>query len=305
MRLKKSHCEAAVWLVAALPALLTLAAALFFIFALAKQQLFHGHLLHGSLLTDLPQSIYLALMVFVMLVLYGMLVMFLLASNPAKMLLAITSLAGPFWALLKAVNSSKETDSLLRFVEMDLAKMSQSETPKVKLIAWGCMLRAGRRGGIELDHEEEVADDETQVRLGDLRWFRHHLWSLTGSPSAYLLIPAFAAMIAMSWGISASHLMIYSCSSGELTDLRLASSDALHYAPWQEKYDVTLDVSFRQVALQAMSKVSTTRTISFWQPGTAEVRNFSMADESSGAIWDFKLSNHRVPRVGKVGAACL
>lgn len=142
----------------------------------------------------------------------------------------------------------------------------------------------------------------------DFMWYRRLLRSLTGSSSGFLMLPAFGALLALSWCISAMHLSNYACAKGELTGLRLASSDALEFAPWQLKYDVIMDRSFKEVAVQAISQAAATRQILFTQPTSAvgaeqDTTNYTIEDGFNGVIEQIKVSDHVVPRVARVGVA--
>jgi hypothetical protein len=289
-------------LVATLPAFLSPAAAFFFGFLLCKQQLAHACLERGHILTDLPRTEYLHKVLFVLLILYGMLVVFLTGLPMAA--LAIPALAGPCWALAKALNTARVAGDLQEYVEVDLRRLA--EKPQIHEVPWGSYVKASRSG--HPPFEKMIGADDSSFKVGDLKWHRHLVRSLTGSSAGFFVAPAFAAFVVLSWVITAVHMTSYACSQGELSNLQLATSDMVHFKPWQPHYEVILDVSFRQVALQAMSQASNTRSITFQQPAPAvgvsgDTTNRTITEKLSGATVEIQLSQRMVPRVAAVGVA--
>eukprot|EP00438_Fugacium_kawagutii_P035657 Skav208373 [mRNA] locus=scaffold1964:719107:721384:- [translate_table: standard] len=304
---KSCDLEVAVWLVAISPALLALASAFFFARLLWKQQLTNACFDHGYVLTEPAKVVYLDKFLVVLLVLYGSLVVALVGLKVA--VLAIPALAGPCWALLKGINVGHDLDQLQQFVEINLANMSTMDTPKVQVISWTSFLKSCRMGSPDLGsiaHHSAVEEVPATLKLSDLRWYRRHIRSLTGSSAAFCILPAFGALLALSWCTTAIQLTTYACAKGELTGLRLASSDALDFAPWQRKYDLTMDRSFKQVAVLAMSQASASRQIYFTQPPSVvgaeqDTTNYTIEESFSGVIEEIQLSDHMVPRVARVG----
>eukprot|EP00435_Cladocopium_sp_Y103_P059771 s593_g21.t1 len=297
---KSTDAEVAVWLVATLPAFLSPAAAFFFGFLLCKQQLAHACLEKGRILIDLPRTEYLHKVLFVLLVLYGILVVFLTGLPMAAV--AIPALAGPCWTLAKALNTGRLADALQEYVEVDLRKFA--EKPQIHEVPWSSLLKASRSG--HPPFAKMLAADDSTFQLGDLQWHRHLIRSLTGSSSGFLVVPAFAALVVLSWVITTVHVTSYACSQGELSDLQLTTTDMVHFSPWQPHYEVVLDGSFRQVALQAMSQASNTRSIAFQQPAVAvgvsgDTTNHTVTEKFSAAIVEIQLSQRMVPRVAGVG----
>jgi len=90
---------------------------------------------------------------------------------------------------------------------------------------------------------------------------------MTGSRSGYLVLPSFLGMTCVFLGISMVQAANYACSQGQLSSLELASSlHTLDFKPWQRKYQVHIDTSFKQVALAALADVRLTKWISIEQP---------------------------------------
>ena len=298
----------AVWFVAAAPAVLSFAAAFFFGFLLCKQQLAHACLQHGRVLIDLPQTQYLDKLLFVLLLLYG-LVTVILAGLPLAAL-AIPALAGPCWALGKAVNAGREVDDVQEFAEVALAKLHHAKKPDIHVLPWSFLIHAGRSGHRPFEKESEEA--VSAFNSGDLLWHRRTVRVLTGSSFGFWILPSFALMLAASWCITAVHVTSYACSQGELTGLELVTSSTLQFQPWQHKYQVTMDASFRQVAMLATAKATNTRRIVFEQPSGSPgakgtISNHSVEETFSGAVAEIQLSKHVIPRIATVAAtwACV
>ncbi|CAJ1460667.1 unnamed protein product [Effrenium voratum] len=299
---KSCDVEAAVWLVAAMPAFLALAAAVHFTSLLCKQQLVHAYLQHGQMLVDLPATIYLDKLLFLGLIVYGLLVVFSLGLALAA--LAVPALAGPCWALLQSINASRDIEKMQHLVLTDLGKLGQG-SHQIQMLPWVSMLDAARGGRSDLGDTMTSDAKPRPFRPGGITWHRHHLRRLTGSSSGFLVIPGFFGVLATSWIISAVHMASYACAKGELTHLRLASSDAVVFQPWQPKYNAAMDVSFQQVAVQAMSAPPSTRRISFTQPmkpseATGTVTSYSIVQSFSAPTEEIQLSHRMVPRVATI-----
>ena len=82
----------------------------------------------------------------------------------------------------------------------------------------------------------------------DATWHRRNLWRMTGSRSGYWVLPSFLGMTCVFLGISMLQAANYACSQGQLSSMELASSlHTLDFKPWQRKYQVHIDTSFKQV----------------------------------------------------------
>ena len=288
-----------------MPAFLALAAAMHFTSLLCKQQLAHAYLQHGQMLVDLPATIYLDKLLFLGLVVYGLLVVFSLGLALAA--LAVPALAGPCWALLQSINASRDIEKMQHLMLTDLGKLGQG-SHQIRMLPWVSMLDAARGGRSDLGDTMTSDAKPRPFRPSGIAWHRHHLRRLTGSSSGFLVIPGFFGVLATSWIISAVHMASYACAKGELTHLRLASSDAVVFQPWQPKYNAAMDVSFQQVAVQAMSAPLSTRRISFTQPmkpseATGTVTSYSIAQSFSAPTEEIQLSHRMVPRVATITAA--
>eukprot|EP00439_Symbiodinium_sp_Y106_P058223 s2453_g8.t1 len=121
---KSSEQEEAVWLVAALPIALTLAATLRLMQLLAKKQLAHAFLDSGNpnpskdrgvVPTDLPHTgSFLDGCLVLAVLAYLLLVVFLVSIDVATLLVALTALGGSAWMLLKAVSTAREMEQSLK-----------------------------------------------------------------------------------------------------------------------------------------------------------------------------------------------
>lgn len=303
-----AHPEDAIWFTSAFPMVLALAAGLRFIHLLCKKQLMHAFLQRGYALTKLPTSNLMDKLLVAMLAAYGFAVLCLVSENPKVLALAATALAGPSWALLKAIGVSQEMERLLQLFEFETSPeelTNMKQIPNAQLIPWNVLLKAGRQGRLQDPPNLSEEEDQDDFKMSDILWQRHAIWSMTRSRSSYLILPGFAALLALSLFVSAAHVAAYSCSRGELTDLTLPSStDALQFHAWQTKYEVTLGASFRRVGVSAFADDSRTRKISFTQPpnfaGKVETNNYPIGERISSAVEEVKLSKHFVPRVASI-----
>ena len=150
-----------------------------------------------------------------------------------------------------------------------------SEVPSLKLIAWKALISAGRRNDDIHDLLSKTAkeseteghglgsymEDVKDMNIRDTFWHGRTIFHLTGSRAGFLVLPSFVAMVMASLIITASQVTVYACSRGQLSNLQLASSPSLEFHPWQTRYEVLVDTSFRQVTMVASSDPSTTQWI--------------------------------------------
>ena len=146
-----------------------------------------------------------------------------------------------------------------------------SEAPSLKLVRWKALISAGRRKSniyefIGKSKQREQGSDEgledvKDMNMTDTFWHSHAIFHLTGSRAGFLVLPSLVALVVASLIITASQVTAYACSRGELTSLQLTNSHSLEFHPWQTRYEVLLDTSFRQVTLVASSDPSTTQWI--------------------------------------------
>ena len=150
-----------------------------------------------------------------------------------------------------------------------------SEVPSLKLIAWKALISAGRRNDDIHDLFSKTAkeseteghglgsymEDVKDMNIRDTFWHGRTIFHLTGSRAGFLVLPSFVAMVMASLIITASQVTVYACSRGQLSNLQLASSPSLEFHPWQTRYEVLVDTSFRQVTMVASSDPRTTQWI--------------------------------------------
>ena len=150
-----------------------------------------------------------------------------------------------------------------------------SEVPSLKLIAWKALISAGRRNDDIHDLLSKTAkeseteghglgsymEDVKDMNIRDTFWHGRTIFHLTGSRAGFLVLPSFVAMVMASLIITASQVTVYACSRGQLSNLQLASSPSLEFHPWQTRYEVLVDTSFRQVTMVASSDPRTTQWI--------------------------------------------
>ena len=150
-----------------------------------------------------------------------------------------------------------------------------SEVPSLKLVTWKALISAGRRNDDIHDLVSKTAkESETEghglgsfmeevkdMNIRDTFWHGRTIFHLTGSRAGFLVLPSFVAMVMASLIITASQVTVYACSRGQLSNLQLASSPSLEFHPWQTRYEVLVDTSFRQVTMVASSDPSTTQWI--------------------------------------------
>ena len=307
---KNTELETPVWFLAAFPAFLALTAAVRLMNLLSKRLLASALLEHGCVLTDVGQSQTMDALLIAMLTMYSLVILCLVSSSLRAFAVTLTALAGPSWALLKAINVARETEIMLNYVETNLKHFAKDSLPKIQIIPCHSLARAGRRGQDLCDLASEPAvegDKSLDMTLSDLSWQRWSIYHLTGSRAGFLVLPGFAALVATSLFISSMHLANYACAGGELSDLQLPSSfRALRFTEFQDKYEVVIDRSFRQAAIAASSPASATRHINFTQPvASADIspsfKIHQVNDSTSTALEEAQLSNHLVPRVARIG----
>ena len=150
-----------------------------------------------------------------------------------------------------------------------------SEVPSLKLVSWKALISAGRRNDSIYDLLSKTAKeaeaeghlgsyemmDVNDMNISDTFWHGRTIFHLTGSRAGFLVLPSFVAMVMASLIITASQVTVYACARGQLSNLQLASSPSLEFHPWQTRYEVLVDTSFRQVTVVASSDASTTQWI--------------------------------------------
>ena len=165
------------------------------------------------------------------------------------------ALAGPGWTMMKALVNARDVETQLSRVEMErLWWKSADALPEIKLLRWGSVLAAGRARKSDILKSTEAEGVEAASHsidfqlVKDATWHRRNLWRMTGSRSGYLVLPSFLGMTCVFLGIRMLQAANYACSQGQLSSLELASSlHTLDFKPWQRKYQVHIDTSFKQV----------------------------------------------------------
>lgn len=166
------------------------------------------------------------------------------------------ALAGPGWTMMKALVNARDVETQLARVEMERVWWKSADAlPEIKLLRWGSVLAAGRARKSDILKSTEAEGVEAASHsidfqlVKDATWHRRNLWRMTGSRSGYLVLPSFLGMTCVFLGISMLQAANYACSQGQLSSLELASSlRTLDFKPWQTKYQVHIDTSFKQVA---------------------------------------------------------
>lgn len=165
------------------------------------------------------------------------------------------ALAGPGWTMMKALVNARDVETQLSRVEMERVWWKSADAlPEIKLLRWGSVLAAGRARKSDILKSTEAEGVEAASHsidfqlVKDATWHRRSLWRMTGSRSGYLVLPSFLGMTCVFLGISMLQAANYACSQGQLSSLELASSlHTLDFKPWQTKYQVHIDTSFKQV----------------------------------------------------------
>ena len=98
-----------VWLVAACPAALGLAAALRLMQLLSKKQLAHACLQLGVVLTELQDNGVVDICLFAAVLAYFLLILVLVSADTSTMLVALSALGGSVWTVLKALSAARDT----------------------------------------------------------------------------------------------------------------------------------------------------------------------------------------------------
>ena len=171
------------------------------------------------------------------------------------LVIVLGALAGPGWTMMKALVNARDVETQLSRVEMErLWWKSADALPEIKLLRWGSVLAAGRARKSDILKSTEAEGVEAASHsidfqlVKDATWHRRNLWRMTGSRSGYLVLPSFLGMNCVFLGISMFQAANYACSQGQLSSLELASSlHTLDFKPWQRKYQVHIDTSFKQV----------------------------------------------------------
>ena len=171
------------------------------------------------------------------------------------LVIVLGALAGPGWTMMKALVNARDVETQLSRVEMErLWWKSADALPEIKLLRWGSVLAAGRARKSDILKSTEAEGAEAASHsidfqlVKDATWHRRNLWRMTGSRSGYLVLPSFLGMTCVFLGISMLQAANYACSQGQLSSLELASSlHTLDFKPWQTKYQIHIDTSFKQV----------------------------------------------------------
>ncbi|CAE7870471.1 unnamed protein product, partial [Symbiodinium necroappetens] len=142
---KSSEEEAPVWIVAACPAALALAAALRLSQLLAKKQLVHAFLKWNIIITDLPDDVILDAVLVVGILAYFLFVLYLVSIDFQTLVFALTALGGSLWTVLKAVGTARDLDQGLQLVEINPASLVRSaESLSMKPLPWATLLALSR-----------------------------------------------------------------------------------------------------------------------------------------------------------------
>eukprot|EP00439_Symbiodinium_sp_Y106_P071113 s1578_g12.t1 len=138
---KSSEEEAPVWIVAACPAALALAAALRLSQLLVKKQLVHAFLKWDVIVTDLPDDLILDAMLVVAILAYFLFILYLVSIDLQTVVVALTALGGSLWTVLKAVSTARDLDNSLEIVEMSSSCLvAGTEKLKMKPLPWTTLL---------------------------------------------------------------------------------------------------------------------------------------------------------------------
>ncbi|CAE6963622.1 Lingo4 [Symbiodinium sp. CCMP2592] len=313
---KSSEEEAPVWIVAACPAALALAAALRLSQLLVKKQLVHAFLKWDVIITDLPDDVILDAVLVVAILAYFLFILYLVSIDLQTLVVALTALGSALWTVLKAVSTARDLDNSLETVEMGSSCLVAGTVRlEMKPLPWATLLALKEPQELRKLLESDFGTGSTLpsstassrswsltsvARQGPLLRF------LSRSYAGFLVLPAFLALVAFSCCVSAGHMTAYACSVGELADLKLASSlHSLEFLPWQTRYEVTSDVSFTKLALMAWVQPSTTRLISITQPQAASMppsspRVIAVDEKQGAAVEEIQLSHRQIPRVATI-----
>eukprot|EP00438_Fugacium_kawagutii_P010628 Skav233293 [mRNA] locus=scaffold1501:36180:43117:+ [translate_table: standard] len=121
-----------------------------------------------------------------------------------------------------------------------------------------------------------------------------------GCGSKVLPCLAFTLLVAVS--AAAMHVLIYSCSSGELEALYMAGvDDAMTFKASQDRYVVMLDSSFQQIILEAVGTEYLAREIIF-HPGKKTNSSARSGDSANALI---ELHSMKIPRTVDVAVSGL
>ena len=133
--------QAPVWIVAACPAALALAAALRLSQLLVKKQLVHAFLKWDVIVTDLPDDLILDAMLVVAILAYFLFILYLVSIDLQTVVVALTALGSALWTVLKAVSTARDLDNSLEIVEMSSSCLvAGTEKLKMKPLPWTTLL---------------------------------------------------------------------------------------------------------------------------------------------------------------------
>eukprot|EP00434_Breviolum_minutum_P027014 symbB.v1.2.023886.t1/scaffold2222.1/size85392/2 len=305
--------ETRIWLIIAFPSVLAILGTYRMLNLLCKKQLEHACLQHGILLSEPSLSTHLDAFLLIYLAIYTLGILLQVSVLSLKALVIVLgALAGPGWTMMKALVNARDVETQLARVEMErLWWKSADALPEIKLLRWGSVLAAGRARKSDILKSTEAEGVEAASHsidfqlVKDATWHRRNLWRMTGSRSGYLVLPSFLGMTCVFLGISMLQAANYACSQGQLSSLELASSlHTLDFKPWQRKYQVHIDTSFKQVALAAWADVRSTKWISIEQPaapsGDDGNEQHLIEHLPGSSIAEIQLSRALLPRVAAV-----
>eukprot|EP00438_Fugacium_kawagutii_P010631 Skav233296 [mRNA] locus=scaffold1501:73449:83388:+ [translate_table: standard] len=194
----------------------------------------------------------------------------------------------------------------------ELRKGSASASIQVEgwtFVDWKDLVKAGREGeesalssSFSSDSELPSKSEDGELGVSDMLWQRRTVKRMTGSYAGFLVLPCLAFTLLVAVSAAATHVFIYSCSSGELEALYMAGvKDAMTFNASQDRYVVMLDSSFQQVVLEAVGTEYLAREISF-RPGQ-KASSSTQSPNSANAL--IELHSMKIPRVVDVAVSGL
>lgn len=296
---KSAVPEIAIWLLIYFPCFLAAGGAYRLTNLLCKKQLMHAFLPQGICLTG-SRSTLLDSVLLLSLAIYASGVVLSVGSMSLKASAVVfLALLSPAWTLVKALKNAQETEA--RMDQLILVSRVEKLTAKApRMVPWQRLVSASRAGEEDLDGPEAVPQVDFNL-FRDLLWHRRRMSQLGSGSWSLLVLPVLALTVFGFVGISSIQAMSYACSRGELADLQLASSLlSIDFSPWQQKYAVQMDVSFKQATLVALADAPSTRWITFTQPSAAAGAAEAVEDDKGAVIAEIRLARQRIPRVATV-----
>eukprot|EP00438_Fugacium_kawagutii_P010627 Skav233292 [mRNA] locus=scaffold1501:27985:35773:+ [translate_table: standard] len=187
----------------------------------------------------------------------------------------------------------------------ELRKGSASASIQVEgwnFVDWKDLVKAGREGEVSSlsssfsssDSELSAEAEDGELKVLDAFWQRRTVKRMTGSFAGFLVLPSLAFTLLVAVSAAATHVFIYSCSSGELKALNMAGvEDAMSFNASQDRYVVMLDSSFQQVVLEAVGTEYLGRKIRV-HPGKM-TKSSAQSPNSANAL--IELHSMKIPRV--------